>query len=381
MFDVIIIGLGAMGSSAVLHLAARGQRVLGLDRFTPPHNRGSSHGGSRIIRQAYHEHPDYVPLVQRAYQLWERLEADSGADILSLTGGLMIGGPGSSVVQGAIESAAQHHLPYEVLTSAELRRRYPAFHPRAEDTAVFEERAGFLRPEVAIRAQLELAARHRAELHFEEPVTHWTSSPGGPVRVTTPRATYEADRLIIAPGAWAPDLLSQLPIRFDVRRQVMCWFQPVSSPESFLPDRFPIYIYDVDGTEIFYGFPATDESSAGVKAAMHTAGDPCTADSVDRTTSHRDTSALRAHLSRFLPDLNGSLVKACPCLYTLTPDEHFVVATHPLHQQVTIAAGFSGHGFKFVPVIGEILADLAISGSTRFSIKFLSASRFSPSAA
>lgn len=378
MFDVIIIGLGGMGSAAAYHLAARGQRVLGLDRFTPPHNRGSSHGGSRIIRQAYHEHPDYVPLVQRAYELWERLEQDSGASILSLTGGLIVGPPRSKVVDGAMRSVEQHGLPHKILSAAELRRRYPGFHPREHDTAVFESRAGFVRPEVAVSAHLRLAAQQGAELHFEEPMSRWTACPEGRVQVTTPRATYEANRLIIAPGGWAPTVLADLDIPFDVRRQVMCWLQPLSPIEAFLPDRFPVYIYDVDGEQVFYGFPAIDGPEGGVKAAMHTPGDPCAADTINRDASEADARDLRRHLSQFLPDLNGPLLRSCPCMYTLTPDEHFVIAHHPLHEQVLVAAGFSGHGFKFTPVVGEILADLAAHGSTRLPIAIFSSSRFAP---
>jgi sarcosine oxidase len=377
MFDVIVLGLGGMGSAAAYHLAARGQRVLGLDRYTAAHDRGSSHGGSRIIRQAYHEHPQYVPLVQRAYELWEKLERDSGVSLLDQTGGLMIGPPGSPVVEGTIRSATEHRLPHDILTATELQRRYPAFRPRPNDTAVFETRAGFLRPERAVKTHLHLAASSGADLHFEEAVIGWSASPGGGVRVTTSLATYEAGTLVIAPGAWAPDVLNDLQIPFDVRRQVMCWFQPVGATEAFLPDQFPVYIYDVDGHDVFYGFPATDGVDGGIKAAMHTPGERCTADTVHRGTSETDASGVRRHLSTFLPELNGPLLRASTCLYTLTPDEHFVVARHPEHPQVSVAAGFSGHGFKFVPVIGEILADLTVNGRTRHSVQFLAPTRFS----
>jgi sarcosine oxidase len=377
MFDVIVLGLGGMGSAAAYHLAARGQRVLGLDRYGAAHDCGSSHGGSRIIRQAYYEHPQYVPLVQRAYELWEALERDSGTSLLYLTGGLVIGPPGSSVVEGTIRSANQHQLPHEILSAVELRRRYPAFRPRPDDTAVFETRAGFLRPESAVQAHLHLAAKNGADLHFEEPVLQWTASPGGGVRVTTSLGAYEAGHLIVAPGAWAPDILRDLQIPFDVRRQVMCWFQPIGTTDSFLPGQFPIYIYDVDGTDVFYGFPATEGPAHGVKAAMHTPGERCTADTINRDTSEADASTLRRYLSTFLPELNGPLLKASTCLYTLTPDEHFVIGPHPEHPQVSIAAGFSGHGFKFTPVVGEILADLATEGRSSHPIQFLAPTRFS----
>lgn len=370
MHDVIVIGLGGMGSAAAYHLAARGQRVLGLDRFTAPHDRGSSHGGSRIIRQAYHEHPKYVPLVQRAYELWEQLERDSGADILHFTGGLNVGPPGSSVVEGTLCSAREHDLAHQVLSSSDLRRRFPAFHPRPDDKAIFELRAGYLRPEAAIEAHLQLAQKHGAQLQFEEPVQSWSASPTGGVQVKTPRTTYDAERLVIAPGAWAPDVLADLGIPFDVRRQVMCWFKPSRHLEV------PIYIYDVDGHDIFYGFPAVGDVDGGMKAAMHTAGERCTADTMDRRTSEKDAGVIRRHLATFLPDLNGPLLKASACPYTLTPDEHFVIAAHPDHEQVIVSAGFSGHGFKFTPVVGEILADLSTSGTTKQPIDFFSPARF-----
>lgn len=372
MHDVIVVGLGGMGSAAAYHLAGRGKRVLGLERYTAPHDRGSSHGGSRIIRQAYHEHPNYVPLVRRAYELWEQLERDSGVPILKITGGLNIGPEGSSVVQGAIRSAQEHGLSHEVLTSPELKRRFPAFQPRPGDAAVFEKRAGYVRPEIAVRAHLDLAVRHGAELHFEEPVLSCASTQAG-VRVSTPRAEYEAERLVLAPGGWAPEMLADLNIPFDVRRQVMCWFQPLQAIDV------PVYIYDVDGHDVFYGFPATGDVDGAMKAAMHTAGERCTAGSVRRETSDADVAVLRRQLSEFLPALNGPLVKASTCLYTLTPDEHFVIAPHPARQAVVIAAGFSGHGFKFTTVVGEILADLAICGKTKAHIDFFSPKRFNTS--
>lgn len=367
-----------MGSAAAFHLASRGQRVLGLEQFTEAHDKGSSHGASRIIRQAYHEHPAYVPLVQRAYELWEQLELDSGADLLHLTGGLMIGTPGSSVVEGTITSATQHNLPYELLDASELKRRYPVLSARPDEIAVHELRAGYLRPENCVRAHLQQAARHGAELHFEERATNWEAHPSGSgVRVTTDRGSYEADRLVIAPGAWAPALLNELGIPFDIRRHVMCWFQPTEDVQPFLPDRFPIYMWDVNGHDIFYGFPAIDGAGGGVKIAVHSGGERCTPETLRDTPADRDIEELRTYMARFIPQLNGPLLDAVACMYTLTPDEHFVVSLHPDYAQVSIAAGFSGHGFKFTSVIGEILADLATSGGTHHPIALFSPERFS----
>ncbi len=367
-----------MGSAAAYHLASRGKRVLGIEQFAPAHDKGSSHGASRIIRQAYYEDPAYVPLVLRAYELWEQLERDSETDLLRTTGGLAIGPPGSAIVQGTIASADAHNLAHEVLDSGELRRRYPVLNPRPDEAAVYELRAGFLRPEACVRAHLELAARHGADLRFEECVQAWTaSSTHNGVQVVTTRGAYRADRLIIAPGAWAPVPLGELKIPFDIRRHVMCWFRPVANTESFLPERFPIYLWDVDGEHVFYGFPAIDGLGGGVKVAMHTGGERCTPETIERQISDRDIEELRAPLSRFIPSLNGSLVAAATCMYTLTPDEHFILSLHPEHPQVAIAAGFSGHGFKFTSVIGEILADLAIDGKTRRPIALFAPERFS----
>ena len=376
-YDVIVLGLGGMGSAAAFHLAKREQKVLGVEQHSAAHDKGSSHGASRIIRQAYYEHPDYVPLVQRAYELWEGLESDSGADLLRVTGGLMIGPNGSPIVEGTLTSAQQHHLPYELLDAADLKRRYPVLQPRAGEMAVFEHRAGFVRPEACVRAHLQQAERHEAELHFEERVKTWHAHPSGSgVRVVTDRGAYEADHLVIAPGAWAPEQLNALAVPFDIRRHVMCWFEPVGGPQPFLPENFPIYLWDVNGSEVFYGFPATDGEGGGVKVAMHTGGDRCTPDTIDRQHFESEIEELRTNLARFIPALNGPLLDAVACMYTLTPDEHFVISLHPEHSQVAIAAGFSGHGFKFTSVVGEILADLSINGRTNHPIALFSPKRF-----
>jgi sarcosine oxidase len=376
-YDVIILGLGGMGSAAAYHLASRGKRVLGLEQFGAVHSHGSSHGDSRIMRQAYHENPSYVPLARRAYELWEQLEQDCGAHIFQQTGGLMIGLPGSRVVEGTIRSATQYNLPFQVLQAQEMRRRFPVLHPRPEELAVYEDAAGYLRPEAAIHAHLQLAARHGAELHFHETAHTWAAHASGDgVLVKTSMATYEAERLVIAPGAWAPEILSDLQIPFDVRRHVMCWFQPAAESSQFQPDQFPIYVWDVDGRHCFYGFPATGDPADGVKAAMHSGGEHCTAANIDREIRDADVAEIRNYLQSFIPSLNGPLLRAATCMYTLTPDEHFVVAIHPRHPHVCIAAGFSGHGFKFTSVMGEILADLAVDGRTSHPIDFLSPARF-----
>jgi sarcosine oxidase len=376
--DAIVIGLGGMGASTAYQLAARGAKVIGFDQFEPTHDRGSSHGASRIIRQAYYEHPNYVPLLLRAYELWRKLEHDSGDEtLLEITGGIYFGAPGSSTVSGSLQSAVQYNLPYELLDSTEIIRRFPVFQPRTEDVAVWERNAGFVRPERAIRACLQQAARHGAALHFNEPVSKWDVTAAGTVRVTTDRGVYEAATLILTPGAWAPEMFFDLELPLVVQRHVMAWFDPVGGIGSFVPGKFPIYLWEINPACIFYGFPAIDGSNGGVKIAMHTDGDVCTPQSIDRKIQPEDESELRDQIALRLPALNGPLLSASTCMYTMTPDQHFVVGLHPRYSQVSIACGFSGHGFKFAPVIGEILADLALAGETGHPIEFLSPLRFS----
>jgi sarcosine oxidase len=366
-----------MGSAAAHHLARRGRRVLGLERFTPAHDRGSSHGGSRIIRQAYFEDPAYVPLVLRAYELWRELERAAGADLLLITGGLMIGAPESEVVAGSLRSARQWGLEHEVLDAAELHRRFPAFAPTPGTVALYEGQAGVVRPEAAVAAHLRLAADAGAELRFSEPAVAWElDRPGGGVTVTTGSGAVRADRLVVCPGAWAPELLSELGVPFAVERQVQFWFEPTGGVDPFLPGRQPIWAWDGDGDGTPYGVPALDGPEGGVKVAWFRRGRPCTADTLDRDVSAAEVEAITEALRHRVPPLAGRFLRAVPCMYTNTPDQHFVVAAHPLHPQVVVACGFSGHGFKFAPVIGEILADLAIDGTTGHPIALFDPCRF-----
>ncbi|QBI55183.1 N-methyl-L-tryptophan oxidase [Streptomonospora litoralis] len=364
-YDVAVIGLGAMGGAAAYHLAARGQRVLGLERFDPAHDRGSSHGGSRIIRQAYFEHPDYVPLLLRAYELWEALERDSGADLMSLTGALMLGRPDSRTVAGSRESARRWGLPHEMLDAADIRRRFPTLAPRDDEVALYEARGGFVRPEAAVRAHVALARREGADLRFREPAQTWTALPGGQgVRITTAAGAYTAERLVVCPGAWAPELLADLGVEFTVERQVQYWFAPRGGAGPFAPERHPVYVWEDPGGVQVYGFPAYDGPEGGVKTAFFRRGSPCTPETLDRRIHPEEIAAISAHLADRIPELPGPLLRGAACMYTTTADEHFVVAPHPEHPQVTVACGFSGHGFKFTPVIGEIAADLATTGTT-----------------
>lgn len=372
-YDVMVVGLGGMGSAAAHHLAARGQRVLGVERFHAAHDRGSSHGRSRITRQAYAEHPAYVPLMRRAYELWGKLERDSGRRLLTLTGGIMLGTPESALISGARLSAGRWDLPHEVLESAEARRRFPTLTPADGELGVYEHEAGFVRPEAAVLAQTELAARAGADLHYDEPVTGWESGRSG-VHVTTGRGTYAADRMVLCAGPWSPELLADLGVSLVVERQVMHWFEPHGGVASFQPDTHPVFLWEVDAASLFYGFPAQDGEST-VKVAFYHRPGVTTPDRIDRSVTDAEIADMADHLEGRVPSLPGRHVESATCMYTMTPDHNFVVGAHPAHPRVVVGAGFSGHGFKFVPLIGEVLADLVVDGSTAHDIALFDPAR------
>lgn len=377
MYDVIVIGLGGMGSAAAYQLAKRGQRVLGLERHKPAHNKGSSHGKSRVIRQAYFEDPVYVPLLLRAYELWEQLERETGQDLMTITGGLMMGLENSPTVQGSLFSAKTHGLAYEMLDAREIHRRYPPITPGKNIVALYEQKAGFVHPERTVAAHLRRASELGAHLHFEEPVTSWQASASGDrVSVTTGKGTYDAARLVICPGAWASELLSELQLPLSVERQVLYWFDPVGGVQPFAPDRFPIYIWETEQGVLFYGFPAQDGPLDGVKVAFFFAGENCTPQTIDRTVYDAEVQVMRQCIAGRIPSLNGPLRDTATCLYTLTPDRHFIICRHRGHEQVIVASPCSGHGYKFCSVVGEIMADLAIDGKSNFPIDFFSLARF-----
>jgi sarcosine oxidase len=362
--DVAIVGLGAMGSAAAFALAGRGRDVIGFDRFTPPHPFGSSHGDSRIIREAYFEDPVYVPMVQRAFELWGTLERLSGTTLLQRTGGLMIGAPDSALVAGARRSAQLHGLPHAMLSASDIRARYPALNPQSDMVGVWEPRAGVLVPEACVAAQLDQARRRGATLRFDEAVEHWEIADGH-VRLFTAGGRYAARQLIISAGAWVGSLLPGLRLPFRIERQVLHWFEPVGDADSFRAERCPIHLWQFDGDRFFYGFP---DSGGGVKLAFHHGGETTTAESARREVTAADVGDIRAAVRRFVPGADGRIVKSVVCLYTNTPDEHFWIDHHPQHPQVLVASPCSGHGFKFAPVIGEILADLVEERPPRFEL-------------
>lgn len=353
-----------MGSAAAYHLAAAGHRVLGLDRFTPPHVFGSSHGQTRIIREAYFEHPLYVPLVQKAYENWSALERAAGQQLFLQTGGAMIGRASGMLVKGARTSAETHLLTHEVLSAQELHRRFPAFRPTDDMIAVWEPRAGILFPEKCIAAHLTLARQHGAVLRFEEPVLSWCANGDG-VAVIAAKNKYFASRLLITAGAWLAQLVPELSLPLTCVRQTLFWFEPRSNPLCFLPNRFPVFLWEYETDHIFYGFP---DLGQGVKLAIHHEGKLTNPDEIERQVNPGETGKLRMILRRFMPEVEGALLHATVCMYTNTPDSHFLIDPHPRCPQVLLASPCSGHGFKFSSALGEILADLLISGRTKFDL-------------
>lgn len=398
--DVIVIGLGTMGAAASWQLARRGVRVIGLDRFHPPHGRGSHAGGSRIIRLAYAEGADYVPLLRRAYPLWDELSRDSGVGLITRTGGLMIGAPDSAFVAGARHSASVHGLDHEVLDPDAVAERFPAFTLADDEVAVYEAAAGFVRPEATIAAMLALAARDGAELRGGVEVLGWRAGPSG-VAVSTADGELTADRLVVAPGAWAPELLASLGVPLRVSRRVQHFYAPPGGADGagYRLGEFPVWIWDYGLGLAAYGLPAAgpvpgagpdapgrsghgpDDDGPGlgrgVKAALHHVDDPADPNLGARPATADDMDAMRDWLTPRLPALaRAEHLAAEPCLYTITPDEHFVIGSHPEHANVAVACGFSGHGFKFAPVVGEILADLAVEGVTSHPIGLFDPARF-----
>ena len=367
-YDVIVLGLGGMGSAAAHHLAARGARVLGLEKFGPVHNRGSSHGGSRITRQSYFEDPAYVPLLLRSYELYEKLERDTGREIATLCGGVMVGRPDSRTVSGSLESARQWDLPHEMLDAKEIRRRFPTLTPADDEVALYEARAGLVRPEYTVAAHVQLATQDGAELHFEEPVTRWEELPGGAgVRVHTPEDTYTAGQLVICPGAWAPQLLTDLGVPFTIERQVMYWFAPDGGTAPVRPRAAPDLHLGGRAGRPDLRLPVDRRPRRRREGRVLPQGHRLHPGD-HRTHRARPRGAChgRPDRARGIPALPGRFLKAATCMYSNTPDEHFVITRHPAHPEtVTVACGFSGHGFKFVPVVGEIVADLALTGGHR----------------
>jgi sarcosine oxidase len=330
-----------------------------------------------MIRQAYFEGEAYVPLLLRAYELWERLERDTEERLLTITGGLMLGRQESSVFAGSLASAQAHGLKHEVLDAVAIRARFPAFRPSAETAGLFEYNAGFLHPERCIRAHLKQAEAHGATLRFDERVLDWTATEAG-VRVNTSGGSFEAERLILSAGPWLPELLGSLDLPLTIERNVLYWFDPIGGTEPFRIGRFPVYIWELATGSHFYGFPAVDDGPGGVKVAFFYRGASCSPDTIDRHVSEAEVEAIRAALADTIPALGATLRATATCMYTTAPDHDFVVGLHPEHANVVIASPCSGHGYKFASVMGEVLADLAIDGRSRHGTAMFDVNRFAP---
>ena len=362
--DVIVVGLGAHGSASAWQLAKRGLNVIGFDAYSPPHVLGSSHGDTRVIRAVYAEHPDYVPIILRGYEIWRELEAavaDDGESIelLRIVGGLTVGRHECDSIKNIRLAAKEHNMKLEILDPSELRRQWPQFKPRDNTIGAFDSQSGVLFPEKCVTAHLNQASRQGADLHYNEPVRRWHPDGEG-VRVFTDSGEYTADQIVFSAGAWNPSFVSKLKLPLRLERQVLFWFEPVSNPELFQPENSPNHSWEWSPGKNIYSQP---DFGSGVKTAFHHNGE--TFDNpvdLDRTVRESDEKSLRTAFVDIIPHLNGRILKSTVCLYTNTPDYHFLLDWHPGHRNVIICSPCSGHGFKFSAVIGEIVADMVTKG-------------------
>jgi len=369
--DAIVLGLGAMGSATLYQLAKRGQRVLGIDQYSPPHDRGSSHGDTRITRLAIGEGAEYTPLALRSHEIWREIEAQTGADLLTTTGGLVISsaGPrgtchGTEFFANTLAAAQAHGIRHEILDAGEIRRRFPPFAARDDEIGYYEHEAGFLRPEACVAAQLQLAGQLGAVIHRGEKALQFTEEKGV-VHLRTEHGQYRARRLVVTAGPWLPGLLGNTWAgRFTVRRQTLFWFGVRESLEAFLPGRFPVFIWELAGhAQPIYGFPAIDGPQGGVKIASEQHEVATTPETVQREVVPEEVQAMYAQqVAPYFHGVADECVKAVSCLYTMTDDFRFVIEPHPACPGVIIASPCSGHGFKHSAAIGERLALLVAEG-------------------
>ncbi|GAA0254894.1 N-methyl-L-tryptophan oxidase [Haladaptatus pallidirubidus] len=371
--DVIVIGVGGMGSAATYHLARRGLDVLGLERFDIPHTQGSSHGITRIIRRAYYEHPSYIPLIERAYELWDELADRTGRPVIHRTGSIDAAPEGNVVFEGSLRSCEEHDIPHEILTGAELTDRFPGYRLPEDYKALYQPDGGFVVPEESIIGHVEAAQEEGADIRARQRVLDWEETSGGGVRVKTSEATYEAENLVLAAGAWNykhADALDGLAVP---ERQVLAWFQP-DEPSAFEPDSLPVWnISAPEGR--FYGLPIY--GVPGFKLGKyHHLDEQVDPDDWNTEPGPEDERLLRDFTEKYFPKAAGQTMRLATCMFTNSPDEHFILDTLPDHPQVAVGAGFSGHGFKFASIIGEILADLAVEGETDYPIGMFELGRF-----
>ena len=360
-YDIIIVGLGAHGSAALWHLSKTGLKIAGMDRFTPPHQHGSSHGESRIIRQAYHENPLYVPLVKAAYPLWTELGERAGQPIFQKTGGLFLGKADTTVVTGAKHSADTHKIPYDYLDAATIQKRFPVFQPGPDIVGDLEHEAGILFPETAIKTFLEQAAAGGATINTGEQVLKITPTPTG-IELTTSKGQYRTEKLIVSAGAWLNSLLPELKLPLSIRRQVLFWFKDATATDH--ARKMPIFLWEYEKGKMFYGFPDLGD---GIKLGWHHGGRPINPDELTQLVDKEEIEAMQKKAAENLT-INPVFQKSCACMYTNTPDEDFIIDLHPQHPDIVIASPCSGHGFKFSAIIGRLLADLALERPTGFDL-------------
>lgn len=376
-FDVAVVGLGGMGSAIAAHCASRGASVIGLEQFGPAHDLGSSHGKSRMIRKAYFEEPSYVPLVLRAYELWRELEREAGQELLRVIGLLSVGPEQSEIISGTRRAALEHDLSVKTLSRQEINARYPTVQLVRDEVALFETDGGVLDPERAVQAHLKIAQAAGADLRFQTSMQGWEATDQGVDVCLTDGTHVSARTLVLSLGPWFQETLESLGVPIRVQRNVQAWFTPATN--TYDAERFPAFLLDRAHLPApLYGFP---DFGAGIKAAFHGFGALTEARHVDRSVDPaRDVEPIVRAMQQWMPGSTENFREAKPCLYTLTPDGNFVVDHHPAHANVILCGGFSGHGFKFAPIVGEIGADMVLDGGSRHDIEFLSLRRFSSSA-
>lgn len=380
LYDAIVLGVGSMGSATCYYLARQGYTVLGLEQFDIPHELGSHAGQSRIIRKAYFEHPDYVPLLERAYQNWKSLEAETGAQLYFKTGLLYFGKPEHALIKGLRESATKYSIRVDDLSEQEQGRQFPQFRIPSGYDRLIEPDAGFVVPERSVLLYTQRAMQSGATIRTKEKTLEWKKS-GSTITVKTTKGTYECKKLIITAGPWASKMVPNLSRNLKVTRQMVAWVKP-KNWSTFELGTFPCWtIADHEKSGIYYGFPILPVDKfggpIGLKLAHHVHGTVSDPDSINRTPTQQDEASLIYALNKFMPEGYESTHMMKTCMYTNTPDENFILDFVPGYQDVVVATGFSGHGFKFASVVGEIMTDLAMKGSTTQPIGFLNAKRFS----
>jgi sarcosine oxidase len=378
-FDFIVVGVGSMGSAATYFLAKEGNSVLGIDQFNPPHEFGSHSGQSRIIRKAYFEHPDYVPLLKRSYDLWQDFEDLTGNEFYYKTGIVYFGDEKHPTIEGVRKSSELYDIPVDSFNNKASRDEFSAFNIPSNYHTLFEAEAGFLRPEFAIQNYLTEAQRAGAQIKTNEKVLGWTSDAHS-VTVKTVKQTYHAEKLILCGGSWMQTLVPALATQLKVTRQTLAWISP-KNPDPFSLGNFPCWFIEDPELGMYYGFPILPYEQfggpIGLKIASHRPGEKVDPNNVDRRILRSEGDNLKKILSKYLPGAGNEIITFKSCLYTYSPDENFIIDILPdTHNRVVVAAGFSGHGFKFVPVVGKVLADLGMNTDPSLNIEFLRLGRF-----